>query len=241
MVPDDEPTPGWVVMVYAFLTVVLMALIYAPQAWVQWVMYRHRREIPGMPGTGGELAEHLLERFDLPAVKVEQTDEGNDHYDAEAGAVRLSPRNYHGKSLTAVAVATHEVGHAIQFARGEPVSRLRGKYVPMALKLRRAGELMLLAVPVVGILIKAWPAIVAFIVVSLLLQLAGALLYLVVLPEEWNASFHKALPILVEGEYVPGEYLPAVRSVLRAAALTYFAGALASIVNIARWALILRR
>ncbi len=66
-------------MVYAFLTVVLMALIYAPQAWVQWVMYRHRREIPGMPGTGGELAEHLLERFELSAVKVEQTDEGNDH------------------------------------------------------------------------------------------------------------------------------------------------------------------
>ncbi len=228
-------------MVYAFLTVVVVALVYAPQAWVRWVMYRHRREIPGMPGTGGELAEHLLDRFELSAVKVEQTDEGNDHYDPDAAAVRLSPRNYHGKSLTAVAVAAHEVGHAIQFARGEAVSRLRGKYVPLALKLRRAGELMLLAMPMVAILIKAWPAILAFIVVSLLLQLAGALLYLVVLPEEWNASFEKALPILVAGEYVPEEFLPAVRSVLRAAALTYFAGALASIVNIARWALLLRR
>ena len=228
-------------MVYAFLTVTLFALIYAPQAWVRWVMYRHRREIPEMPGSGGELAEHLLERFQLSAVKVEQTDEGNDHYDPDAGAVRLSPRNYHGKSLTAVAVATHEVGHAIQFARGEAVSRLRGKYVPLALKLRRAGELTLLALPIVAILIKAWPVILAFIVISLLLQLAGALLYLVVLPEEWNASFEKALPILIDGEYVPAEFLPAVRSVLRAAALTYFAGALASIVNIARWALLLRR
>ncbi len=228
-------------MVYAFLTVTLVALVYAPQAWVRWVMYRHRREIPAMPGTGGELAEHLLDRFELSAIKVEQTDEGNDHYDPGAGAVRLSPRNYHGKSLTAVAVAAHEVGHAIQFARGEAVSRLRGKYVPLALKLRRAGELMLLAVPVVAVLIKAWPAILAFILVALLLQLAGALLYLVVLPEEWNASFEKALPILVAGEYVPVEFLPAVRSVLRAAALTYFAGALASIVNIARWALLLRR
>ena len=228
-------------MFYAFFTLLLVALVYAPQAWVRWVMYRHRREIPEMPGTGGELAEHLLDRFELAAIKVEQTDEGNDHYDPDAGAVRLSPRNYHGKSLTAVAVAAHEVGHAIQFARGEAVSRLRGKYVPLALKLRRTGELMLLAMPMLAFLIKAWPAILAFIVVSLLLQLAGALLYLVVLPEEWNASFDKALPILVAGDYLPVEFLPAVRSVLRAAALTYFAGALASIVNIARWALLLRR
>ena len=100
---------------------------------------------------------------------------------------------------------------------------------------------MLLAVPIVGILIKAWPATVACIVVPLLLQMDGALLYLVVLPEEWNASSQKALPILVDGEHAPFEFLPAVRSVLRAAALTYFAGALASIVNTARWALILRR
>ena len=228
-------------MAYAVLTILLVALVYAPQAWVRWVMHRHRREIPDMPGTGGELARHLLDRFEMRDVGLEQAVEGNDHYDPQARVVRLSPSNYSGRSLTAVAVAAHEVGHAIQFARGEPVSRLRGKYVPLAMRPRRAGEILLLAVPLVAIVAKAGPVILACIVIALLLQLVGALLYLVVLPEEWNASFDKALPILVDGEYVPEAHVGAVRSVLRAAALTYFAGALASIVNIARWALLLRR
>ena len=228
-------------MAYAVLTVALLVLVYLPQAWVRWVMYRHRREIPDMPGTGGELAEHLVERFELDGVQVEQTAEGGDHFDPQARMVRLSPSNHQGRSLTAIAVAAHEVGHAIQFSRAEPISMLRGKYVPTALRLRKAGEVMLLAVPLVGIVVKAWPVILVFIVIALLLQLAGALLYLVVLPEEWNASFDKALPMLVGGGYVPVEHEPAIRSVLRAAALTYFAGALASIVNIGRWALLLRR
>ena len=55
-----------------------------------------------MPGTGGELAEHLLAHHGLTGVRVEQTDHGGDHYDPEARCVRLSPRNYAGKSLTAV-------------------------------------------------------------------------------------------------------------------------------------------
>ena len=228
-------------MLYAVLSVMLVVLIYAPQAWVRWVMYRYRREIPGMPGTGGELARHLLDRFEMADVGVEQAVEGNDHYDPGARVVRLSPSNFAGKSLTAVAVSAHEVGHAIQFARDEPVSRLRGKYVPLAMKLRRLGEALLLATPLVAFIVKVGPVILAFVVLALLLQLAGALLYLVVLPEEWNASFDKALPILVQGDYVPAEHVGAVRSVLSAAALTYFAGALASIVNIARWALLLRR
>ena len=65
--------------------------------------------------------------------------------------------------------------------------------------------------------------------------------YLIVLPEEWDASFNKALPVLVQGEYVNKEQLPAVKSVLRAAALTYFSAAMANVLNIARWLLILRR
>jgi Zn-dependent membrane protease YugP len=62
-----------------------------------------------------------------------------------------------------------------------------------------------------------------------------------VLPEEWDASFNKALPILKQGQYVEKHDLPKVKKVLRAAALTYFAGALANVLNIARWLLILRR
>ena len=76
---------------------------------------------------------------------------------------------------------------------------------------------------------------------SLLLQLVGALAYLIILPEEWDASFNKALPILIEGEYVAEDKLPNIRNVLKAAAITYFASALANVLNIGRWLLLLRR
>jgi Zn-dependent membrane protease YugP len=76
---------------------------------------------------------------------------------------------------------------------------------------------------------------------SLLLQLIGALSYLIILPEEWDASFNKALPILMEGEYVAEDKLPNIRNVLKAAAITYFASALANVLNIGRWLLLLRR
>jgi len=100
---------------------------------------------------------------------------------------------------------------------------------------------MIGALPFVGILLRSPTAMFMFVALSLLLQLIGALIYLIVLPEEWDASFGKALPILSKGEYIDEADLPAVHSVLKAAAFTYFARALADLVNIGRWWLILRR
>jgi Zn-dependent membrane protease YugP len=81
----------------------------------------------------------------------------------------------------------------------------------------------------------------ALAVASLGLQLLGALAYLIVLPEELDASFNKALPILTEGDYIGAHQIAPVRQVLRAAAWTYFAAALAEVVNIGRWLVLLRR
>ena len=75
----------------------------------------------------------------------------------------------------------------------------------------------------------------------MLLQVLGALAYLIILPEEWDASFNKALPILIDGEYVTPDQVPKIRTVLKAAAITYFSAALANVFYIWRWALILRR
>jgi Zn-dependent membrane protease YugP len=73
------------------------------------------------------------------------------------------------------------------------------------------------------------------------LQLGGALAYLIILPEEWDASFNKALPILIEGEYVEEHDVGKVRIILKAAALTYFAAAMANVLNVGRWFMMLRR
>lgn len=228
-------------MPYLILTALVALLALGPNLWIRSVMRRHQTSREDLPGTGGELARHLIQRFALEGVTVERSDPMRHHYDPQARAIRLGSDVHDGRSLTAVAVAAHEVGHAIQFARDEPVSRLRRRFVPLAMGLKKAGILLLTLLPVVGVLLHAPAAIFAVIALSLGLQLVGALIYAVILPEEWDASFNKALPLLAEGEYVPDEDLPAVREVLRAAALTYVAAALADLVNISRWALILRR
>ena len=192
-----------------------------------------------MPGTGGELAEHLIERFELGDVKVKEGGARDNYYHPGEQKIALSPKNFSGKSLTAVAVAAHEVGHAIQFAREEPLSKLRDKYIPIASTLGRVGVSMLIALPIVTFIFKSPAAIFAFVGMSLIFQLAGAAMYLIVLPEELDASFNKALPILEEGDYLPAHMLPAARKVLRAAAFTYFAAALANVMNIGRWLFIL--
>ena len=228
-------------MLIGLILLVLTACVYLPSLWVRWVMHKYSDPIEAIPGTGGELAEHLLLQFDMQDYKVEQTAPAADHYDPLAKTVRLSPDNYAGKSLTAVAVAAHEVGHALQHHRKEEIFQLRERYVPTAKRLGRLGIMILYALPLVGIIVKAPGAVFALIALSLVLQLAGALSYLIVLPEEMDASFNKALPILIKGKYVPKNHEEAIRAVLKAAALTYFAAALANVLNIGRWLMVLIR
>ncbi len=204
-------------------------------------MRKHGKHREDLPGTGGELAEHLIKRFELADVSLETTDNRNDHYDPSTRTVRLSESNFNGKSLTAIAVAAHEVGHAIQFDRQEPVSTLRSRYLPTAYMLKKAGVLLLTVTPLIAVIVRAPAAIMLFIGIGLFLQLLGAMAYLIILPEEWDASFKKAMPILSEGDYISEADIPAVQSVLKAAAYTYFAAALADLLNIGRWIMILRR
>jgi Zn-dependent membrane protease YugP len=223
------------------LGAVLAVLAYLPAFWVRRVMKQHGAEIEGLAGTGGDLAKHLIKRFELSGIEVEETGAFQDHLDPAAKKVRLGPENFHGKSLTAVAVAAHEVGHAMQFHRNEKIFELRKRYLPAAARLSKVGIGLLMVLPVVGFAVRSPIVMGAIIAVSLLLQLAGVLAYLIILPEEWDASFNKAMPVLIEGAYINEAQIPAVRKILKAAALTYFASALANMLNIGRWFMILRR
>ena len=220
---------------------VLAILVYVPSFWVRHIMAKHSKEIAELPGTGGELAKHLIERFELTGITVEEAAPNTDHFDPSGPVVRLSPDNFNGRSLTAVAVAAHEVGHAMQFHRGEKIFELRKRYLPLATKLNRVGVVIMMTIPFIALLIRMPLVIGGVIALSLLLQLAGAFAYLIILPEEWDASFNKALPVLIEGEYIEQAHIPAVRQVLKAAALTYFAAALANVLHVGRWFMLLRR
>lgn len=229
-------------MSFLVIALLIATLILGPQLWIRWVFSRYGSNLPGMPGTGGELAKHLIERFNIEGVIVEKTDPNHDHFDSSTPAVRLSPNNFDGKSLTAVAVAAHEVGHALQWHNKETVFRLRSRYIPLAKRLQQIGFLLLSLAPLAGLLTRVPAAAAVPFIGGILVVLCGAGTYLIILPEEWDASFNKAMPILIEGEYITPEQEFATRRILRAAALTYAAGALASLLQVWRWLpLLLRR
>ncbi|WP_226665054.1 zinc metallopeptidase [Microbulbifer aggregans] len=226
-------------MPYLLITLAVAALVIGPQLWVRFVLWRHSTEIDDMPGSGAELAEHLIDRHKLEGVKVIKANRGENYYSPSEKIVALSPEIYHGKSVTAVAVAAHEVGHAIQFCREEPISRLRDKYLTRAHRIRRIGAGILAFASILTLAVKT-PVILLWVgVIAVVTMLASTLMYVAILPEEYDASFNKALPILREG-YLPEHLLGSAHSVLKACALTYVAGALLDVLRLWRWIRFLR-
>jgi uncharacterized protein len=220
------------------LTVLLVVLL-GPQWWVRHVLERHGVERPDLPGTGGELARHLLDTAGLHSVKVELTGDG-DHYDPEEHAVRLLPQHHDGRSVAAVAVAAHEVSHAVQHANGERAFAVRFDLVRKLVWVDRIASGLLLLAPVILILVRAPILFGVQILAGLALLTARIAVHVVTLPVELDASFGKALPVLERGRYLSAADMPAARSVLRAAAYTYVASALMTLLNIARWFRVLR-
>ena len=225
-------------MPYVLGALALLALILGPMLYVRWIMAWHGKERADIPGTGGELARHLLDAEGLTDVTVELTDEG-DHYDPEARAVRLSPEYLDGRSITALAVAAHEVGHAIQHRERMVLFDLRLRLARGLLVVDRAAAVVLVAAPLVAAVTRAPGLMAAQIAAGLGLVGLSVVAQLVTLPLEWDASYRRALPTLARGYLAPDD-LPRARSVLRAAALTYVAGALLSVLNLARMARVFR-
>lgn len=217
----------------------LLALIFGPQYWVKHVIKKHSVERDDFSGTGGELAQHLLEQFKIDNVKVEETKLG-DHYDPRDHMVRLLADNHGGRSITAVAIAAHEVGHAIQHHEGNALLALRQKLVGFAAVTDKFAAVFFFIAPVLGILVKSPAAFLGLVILGISFIAVRLLVHLVTLPVEWDASFAKALPILEHGGYLHPNDMPAAREVLKAAALTYVSVALASLLDLARWIRILR-
>lgn len=227
-------------MVYVILALFFIALVYLPQWWVQSVLQRYNRQAESnFPGTGGELARHLLDRSGLQAVQVEATLRG-DHYDPQQQCVRLSEDKLNGKTLTAITVAAHECAHAMQHAAQEPLFLWRTRLAKTAIVANRVGSFLLFAAPFLALLSRA-PSVMLMNLVGAFLVLGfGVVVQLMTLPVELDASFNKALPILKNG-YLKPDQMPAARRILRAAAWTYVAASFASLLNFWRWLAVLRR
>ena len=219
---------------------IVLALIFGPSLWVKFVMSRYSSQLPEIAGTGGELAKHLIQQFSLKDVKVEITEQG-DHYDPIEKKVRLVREHYESKSLTAIAIAAHEVGHAIQDQQGDKRLASRTKMIPIANMVARWSVAIISLSPIIGIITRHPMPFSVLLFLGLSGFIARMMIHAVTLPIEYDASFSKALPILREGNYISQDNEKAVSRILNAAALTYVSAALADILNLGRWLVILSR
>jgi Zn-dependent membrane protease YugP len=221
------------------LLAAVLGLAVLPQMWVRRVIARHGDERPDFPGTGGEFARHILDEMKLSHVKVEETKLG-DHYDPDAKAVRLLPQHMNGRSLSAVVIAAHEAGHAMQDASGYPPLAARTRLAKQAIRTEKVAAVVMLAVPIVMVLAKAPHVVLIEVMVGVMIFALSILMHAVTLPVEFDASFRRALPVLKAGRYIGDRDMPAAREILRAAAFTYVAAAAMSLLDVMRWLRVLR-
>jgi len=222
------------------LVLFVLAVVFGPGLWVRRVMNRDSEPADRYSGTGATLARHLLDKSGLDSVSVELTTAG-DHYDPGDKAVRLTEDKFNGHSLTAITVAAHEVGHAIQDRDDYAPLRLRSQLVRASRNIERLGAGVLLVSPFIGALTRAPMLGVVMFLAGFITLATSTLVHFATLPTEFDASFSRALPMLDQYGILKKVDRPHARRLLMAAALTYVAASLMSLLNIARWWAILRR
>ncbi|PTR10505.1 hypothetical protein C8R32_10131 [Nitrosospira sp. Nsp5] len=227
-------------MLYLVLICLILLLVVGPSYWVKHTMEKYSEPADRYSFTGAQLARNLLNEANLQHVGVEETKLG-DHYDPSAKMVRLASDKFNGRSLTAIAVAAHEVGHAIQDRDNYPPLALRTTLVQWAAPAEKLGAGILMLAPVIMTVLRSPAAGLLFVVGGMLTLGSAALVHALTLPMEMNASFARALPILERGRYLIEGDMPHARRLLNAAAWTYVAASLMTLLNIARWVAILRR
>lgn len=196
--------------------------------WAQWRVhsaYQRASQIrPRSNLCGAEAADAVLQAANVGGVRIETT-EGmlSDHYVPGERVLRLSPGVYQERSLAALGIAAHEAGHAIQDARRYPLLVLRNALVPMAMFGSNAAWIILL----LGFALQMFGLILAGIIVFS----ATVVFQLVNLPVEFDAS-RRARIALVDGGLVTQDEDAEVAKVLNAAALTYVAATLTSVLTL---------
>lgn len=221
-------------MLFVLGVLIFLAVIYGPSLWCRWVITKYQTDRPDFPGTGGDLARHLLDGFGLDDVVVEKSDIG-DHYDPKDRAVRLGAQHLDGRSLAAVAIAAHEVGHAIQHRDDYAPLKRRHDLIFLTQDIVRAGVIISMGAPFLGLLTRSPGLFMLFLGLGILTMAIQVVIHLITLPVEFDASFSRALPILERGGYLSSRDLPAARRLLQAAALTYVAASLSTLFNLWRW------
>lgn len=220
---------------FRYITILLPAIILAlyAQAKVNSTFQKYAR-VRNMRGyTGADVARELLKLSGIYDVRVEQV-AGNltDHYDPRSKVLRLSESVYNSNSISAVGVAAHETGHAIQDATGYAFLKLRSAMVPVT----QIGSNLAMPMIFIGVLLGGFTQYsfgYTLVQIGIVFFAIAVLFSLVTLPVEFNAS-SRAIAMLESNGFLETQEVSSAKKVLNAAALTYVAAAAVAIANLLR-------
>ena len=222
-----------------FIILILPAMALAMWAQSQvkgsYAKFSKLRSRRGM--TGSQVAEELLRQNGIKDVKVEHIrGELSDHYDPRSKTVRLSDGIYGSTSIAALAVAAHEVGHAVQHDVGYVPLNIRSAIVPLASIGSNAGTWLFM----IGMMLSAFAGAVAgesIMLAGIVMFTAAVAFQIITLPVEFNAS-SRAIVMLEDNNFLDQEEIKPAKKMLNAAALTYIAAAAMALAHLMRFILI---
>lgn len=221
-------------MFWLVVLLIAVAVLVLPGWWVKRILGKYATPEDRYETSGRQMAHRLLKEAGLRDVVVERTEQG-DHYDPRDKAVRLSPMVFDSCSLTAVTVAAHEVGHAIQDATGYRPLRMRTGMAVGARWLSKGASVVFIVGPLLAIAARNPMVFGLTLAIGVGSIVVSTLLHLVTLPVELDASFGRALPLLRKGGHLHAVDIPHAHRILKAAAFTYVAQALISLATAWRW------
>lgn len=207
------------------ILITLVAQIYVNNSYNKYKYQSLKKRM-----TGKDIAREILDKNGLKNIKIEET-KGNltDHYDPKNKVIRLSSDIYNGDTIASASVAAHECGHAIQDKKGYIFLKIRSKILPFVNFSTKIGYIVI----VIGIIFGSE----TISIIGLILLLAMLLFQLITLPVEFNAS-SRAKKQLLELNIIDNDELEDSKTMLNAAALTYVASLITTLLQILRLAML---
>jgi len=209
----------WLGLIITFISQIIIKITYS----------KYQKQENAKILTGFDVARQILDRNNLQDILILETSGYlSDHYDPTKKVIKLSTDIYHGNTISSVAVAAHECGHAIQDKDNYKPMRIRSKIVPTVNLLTKVGYLSI----VIGAIFDY-----RLMEIGVILLLSILLFQIITLPVEFNAS-HRALKQIDNLNLLSSNEQKGAKKVLIAAAFTYVAAVLTTLMQILRYALI---
>lgn len=216
-----------------YVVVVLISLVIGGlSTWYVNSSLKKYREVPASSGlTGTQIAKNMMKHYGIGNLSIRRGRQNQNHFNSRKNSITLDPHVYGSSSVTAMATACHEVGHACQFAQGYFPMKIRSALVPVVSFTQGSWFIIL----VIGVFLN----VAGLVDLALIFYAVSVVFHLVTLPVEFNAS-RRGLEYLDEIG-VSEEEKAGAQAVLRACALTYVATALISAIYLVYRAIRYRR